>query len=139
MNDGRRLLCDSQIFSFCLKLGEKLKGTGKSGKHLPQNDVDPTKLNIMEQQSRRAPWRPSKVPTCLNVQTRICLWKSGSHREKASPLKHLALEVLERNTKTDLIFPQSQGVTRTECIKDEEKVKDNHLPKQFIIIRGKGH
>lgn len=44
VNDGRQLLSDSQIFSFCLKLGEKLKGTGESGKHLPQNvcraDVD---------------------------------------------------------------------------------------------------
>lgn len=65
VNDGRRLVCDSQIFSFCLKLGEKQKGTGKSGKHFSQNDVDLTELNDTEQQSGR-------VPSWLNVKPRIC-------------------------------------------------------------------
>lgn len=61
-----------------------------------------------------------------------CLTQNLSLEVKLTPRKSFTFKtprivVLDRNTqKKDLIFPQSQ---EPERIKDEEKVKHDHLPK----------
>lgn len=109
LNDGRRLLCDSQIFSSCLKLGEKQKGTGKSGKHLPQDNVDLTELIRLISTNL-----PKRLIQNLSFEVRLPLTKSF-------------IGVLGRNTNKAPYSPSPKD-SQEQSFKGEEKVKDNYLP-----------